>query len=159
MSDQVSDDHLIHDVAATMRAEADACFPDERLARQQAKILQRIEQEGRPGRVIVFPAGHASAPALRTAPVARWIAAAAAVAFLIGLLAGQRLPHEFQTPKARIAAAGPTATAGTTLRASAPLPSDAEFLGEVEAAADSRPAVLQHLDALTPRAWEVKVGQ
>ena len=160
MSDHVSDDQLIHDVTAAMNAEADACFPDERLARQQARILQRIEQEGRPGRIIAFPAGHASAPELlRTAPATRWIAAAAVVAFLVGLLAGQRLPHEFQSPKARIATAASAATAGTTLRTSAPLPSDDEFLGEVEAAADSRPAVLQHIDALTPRAWEVEVGQ
>ena len=38
-------------------------------------------------------------------------------------------------------------------------PSDDEFLGEVEIAAQSRPAALRHLDALTPRAWDVEVGQ
>jgi hypothetical protein len=63
------------------------------------------------------------------------------------------LPNEFHlSPQ-------PQAT-GTTLRASAPLvPSDDEFLGEVELAAESRPAVLRHIDALTPRAWDVEVGQ
>jgi hypothetical protein len=45
------------DVAATQ--EADETFPADRLARQRARILQRVDQDGRPARVIAFPAGHA----------------------------------------------------------------------------------------------------
>ena len=45
------------DTAATQ--EADAAFPADRLARQRARILQRVDQDGRPARVIAFPAGHA----------------------------------------------------------------------------------------------------
>ena len=41
-----------------MTQEADAAFPAERLARQRARILQRVDQDGRPARVIAFPAGH-----------------------------------------------------------------------------------------------------
>ena len=41
------------DEAATH--EADAGFPDERLERQQARILQRVEHDGRPGRADRLP--------------------------------------------------------------------------------------------------------
>jgi hypothetical protein len=165
MNENLSDDQLIQQVTAALNAEADAAFPDERLHRQHARILQRVDQEGRPGRLIAFPASQGGMPTslLQTSPSTRWIAAAAAIAFIAGVAAGQRLPTEFWfAPSAQIAAARPIAAeaTGTTLRASAPLiPSDDEFLGEVEIAAQSRPAALRHLDALTPRAWDVGVGQ
>ena len=97
---------------------------------------------------------------LQTSASTRWIAAAAAIAVIVGVGAGQIRPTEFRfKPAAQIAVAHPAEVAGTTLRASAPLvPSDDEFLGEVEIAAQSRPAALRHLDALTPRAWD-EVGQ
>lgn len=165
MNENVSDDQLIRQVTAALNAEADAAFPDERLQRQHARILHRVDHEGRPGRVIAFPASRHAVPTslLQASSSTRWIAAAAAIAFVAGVAAGQRLPTEFRfTPAAQVAAARPMAVeaTGTTLRASAPLlPSDDEFLGEVEIAAQSRPAALRHLDALTPRAWDVEVGQ
>jgi hypothetical protein len=46
---------------------------------------------------------------------------------------------------------------GTALREASLLMTDDEFLGEVEQAIDSSgPAALRPLDALTPRAWEVR---
>jgi hypothetical protein len=164
MSEFSTDDQLVQRVTTALNAEADAVFTDERLTRQRARILQRLDQEGRPGRVIAFPASspRASATLLHTSSTTRWVAAAAAVAFVAGLLAGQRLPSEFRlAPSAQVAASRPAKEAtGTTLRASSPLAvSDDEFLGEVELAAESRPAVLRHIDALTPRAWDVEVGQ
>jgi len=163
MKDQQSDEQLIQDVTAVMNAEADAQFSAEHLARQQARILQRIDQDGRPGRVIAFPAAEAAGMSriLRTSPSARWVAAAAALAFIVGLLAGQRLPHDLQlAPASQIAATTVAKPTGTALRGSASLAStDDEFLGEVEIAGESRPTVLQHIDALTPRAWEVEVGR
>jgi hypothetical protein len=165
MNENHSDDRLIQQVTAALTAEADAAFPDERLNRQHARILLRVDQEGRPGRVIAFPASRHRMPAalLQASASTRWIAAAAAVAFVAGVAAGQRLPTEFRFHAAsQVAASRPIApeAAGTTLRASAPLvPTDDEFLGEVEIAAQSRPAALRHLDALTPRAWDVELGQ
>ena len=50
----------LDDIETVMTAEADEAFPADRLARQRARILQRVDQDGRPGRVIVFPAGHTS---------------------------------------------------------------------------------------------------
>ena len=71
-------------------------FTDERLARQRAHILQRVEQESRHGQLISFPAGHAASPTLLriVRPASRWIAGAAAAGLFIGLLAGH-LAHDF----------------------------------------------------------------
>lgn len=166
MSEYLSDDEVAQTVSAALIAEADAAFPDERLDRQRARILQRIEQDGRPGRVIAFPAsqGPATGALLRTGSTTRWVAAAAAAAFIAGVMAGQHLPTEFHfgTPVQHVAVSRPAPEpTGTSLRAASVLaPSDDEFLGEVELAAESRPAALRHLDALTPRAWDVEaVGQ
>jgi hypothetical protein len=161
MNEQFPDELLVQRVADALNAEADAAFPEERLTRQRSKILQQLQQIGRPGRVIAFPAQQGGAPhsILQTTPATRWIAAAAAAAFIAGLVAGQRLPSEFRaTPNARVAVSRPAAAAptGSAARPSTPVAvSDDEFLSEVELAANSRPAVLRHLDALTPRAWDV----
>ena len=163
MNDNLTDDQLIRRVTAALNAEADAAFPNDRLQRQYARILQRVDQEGRPGRVIAFPAGQSPAPAslLQTSPTTRWVAAAAAVAFIAGVAAGQHLPAQFRFERVsptQVTASRPAPEAtGTTLRASTPLvPSDDEFLGEIDIALQSRPAVLRHMDALTPRAWDVE---
>src|SRR5712691_12450673 len=50
---------LLDDVSDTAAAAADAAFTPERLTRQQARILAHLQHEGRPARVIAFPAGHA----------------------------------------------------------------------------------------------------
>jgi len=164
MNENLPDDLVAQRVAAALNAEVDALFPDDRLQRQRTRILQRIDQQGRPGRVIAFPAGqgrtHGSL--LHGTPTTRWVAAAAVVAFIAGVVAGQRLPNEFRFnhPVQVVASRPAPETTGTTLRNSATLtPSDDEFLGEVEMAAQSRPEVLRHIDALTPRAWDIEVGQ
>jgi hypothetical protein len=59
------------------------------------------------------------------------------------------------------AAARPAAAsarpAAAPLRTAAMPPSDEEFLYEIEAAAGSPgPAMLRRIDALTPRAWEIR---
>lgn len=164
MSDY-QDEQLVGEVTSALHAEADAVFPDGRLARQQARILQRLAQDGGPAKVITFPAAPAAPPVpslLRTTSTTRWVAAAATIAFIAGLLAGQRLPHGFQErASGQVAAntldgAATAAAPATTLRPAAPrVPSDDEFLGELETAAQSRATVLRHIDALTPRAWEV----
>jgi hypothetical protein len=151
---------LLTDVDAAAAAEADAAFPAERLARQHARILQRVEQDGRPGRLIAFPAAHApDAAAPRTRPTTRWVAAAAAAGLIVGLLAGH-MTHDFSTVVGTQAAAPAIArqqVAGTVLRGSAGVMTDDEFLGQVEAAIDSSgPAALRPIDVLTPRAWEVR---
>jgi len=145
------------DTAATI--EADAAFPADRLARQQARILARIDQSGRPGRVIAFPAGYGhDALSTRTRPMSRWVAAAAAAGLIVGLAAGH-LSHDFGTVGRPAVAHGAVRQqiAATTMREAAPAMTDDEFLGQIEAAIDrGGPAALRPLDALTPRAWEVR---
>ena len=139
--------------------EADAAFPEDRLARQKARILHRIDIEGRPGRVIAFPASQpAEAAPLRTRPASRWVAGAAAAGLVIGLLAGH-LAHDLGGG-ARVVPAPQVvvndAAAPLSLRPVSTTLSDDEFLGQVELAIGSNgPAALRPLDVLTPRAWEV----
>jgi hypothetical protein len=138
-------------------AEADAIFTPERLAAQQARILQRIEQDGRPARVIAFPATQAGEQRpLRNRPAARWIAAAAAAGLAVGLLAGH-LAHDlpsFGRPArptiVSTSAARPVAQ--PTLRAVNASMNEEEFLGEIEnALARPTAASLQILNDLTPQ--------
>jgi len=142
------------DEAATVAA--DAAFPPDRLDRQQARILQRIDQDGRPGRVITFPASQPAATLLRSRSHVRWAAAAAAAAFVFGLLAGHFVP-DFSIgsrPRAAVVAKESTPSA---LRAVPTTFSEDEFLGEIELATSSNgPLALRPLDAMTPRAWEVR---
>jgi hypothetical protein len=146
---------LLDEVTGVAAAEADIQFPAERLARQQARILHRVEQDGRPGRLISFPAGQPQAPLLvRSRPASRWVAAAAVAGLVVGLLTGQLLPV------GQITAATPRmvsneADTAVALRAVSTSLSDDEFLGQVEAAGSAGPAALRPLDAMTPRAWEV----
>jgi hypothetical protein len=142
----------VSDVAA---AEADALFTAERLGRQRGRILQRIEQESRPGQLINFPASRGSSPTLlRGRPAARWIAGAAAAGLFIGLLAGH-LTHDFTAGRvmpARAVASPSTAT----LQAVSTTTSEEEFLGRLEIAVEGTGgSALRPLDDLTPLVWEV----
>lgn len=150
---------VLSDVTASAIEEADAAFPAERLARQQARILSRIDHDGRPGRVIAFPASRTPEPvSLRSRPTTRWVAAAAAAGLVVGLLAGH-LTHDLPVgvhPAVRPQIARQQ-IAGTSMREASVAITDDEFLGQVEQAIDSSgPAALRPIDALTPRAWEVR---
>jgi hypothetical protein len=147
---------MLTDVAAVTVADADAAFSVDRLAKQRARILQRLEQEGRSGRVITFPGNLAQRPSLRTRPGTRWVAGAAAAGLLIGVLAGH-LAHVV-APNQR----GGSATQvglqppGTTLHAVSTSLSEEEFLGMLEVAIEGTSgASLRPLDDMTPRVWEV----
>ncbi len=150
----------------TAAAEADAAFPAERLARQQSRILAHLLHDGRPARVIAFPAGNAhESLASRTRPSTRWVAAAAVAGLVIGVIAG-RFGHDYpllgRPGSARVAVAR-TAEAelragntGTLREVSVDI-SDEEFLSQIELAIDGpSAAALQPLDDLTPRAWDAR---
>lgn len=143
------------EVSDVMEAEADAAFDADRLARQRARILFRLEQEGKLGRVIAFPAAHAERPSMRPRPVAmRWIAAAATAGLLIGVVA-DHLAHVL--PMRTIAPAQATyAQPPDTLQAVYTTLSEEELLGLLEVALENTGGTsLQPLDDLTPRVWEV----
>ncbi len=148
---------ILRELDDAARVDADAAFPDDRLARQQARIFQRIEQDGRPGRVLTFPAHGSRMPTFLDArPPARIAAAAAAAAFVVGLLAGH-YAHEWPLSEPRPAQQAVAIESSIPLRAVPTTFSEDEFLGQIElAAASNGPAALRTLDAMTPRAWDVR---
>lgn len=151
--------HMLDELAVASREDAEAAFPADRLARQQLRILQRIAHEGRPARVIAFPAAPHETPAgviARTRPASRWIAAAAVAGLLVGVVAGRmgeqgRALGAPETVTVRGTAAAPG------IRAVSATISDDELLGQIERASEGRGgASLRALDDLTPRAWDVR---
>jgi hypothetical protein len=147
---------MLTDIAAVTVAEADAVFPVDRLARQRARILQRLEQEGRAGRVITFPGNLTQRPSLRGRPGMRWVAGAAAAGLLIGVVAGHLahvvVPNQRSGSPAQVV----LQPSGTTLHAVSTTLSEEEFLGMLEVAIEGTSgASLRPLDDMTPRVWEV----
>jgi hypothetical protein len=138
-------------------AEADAAFPDSRLAAQRDEIMRKLDA-AQNRRVIPFPAAAtSSAPALAF-HARRWVAAAAAAGLVVGLLTG-RLLWDQQPNTARDR--GRTAAVVSTVQRQAHVPrieralshpADEVFLSEIELALESpRVVELQAIDALTPR--------
>ena len=165
---RVNMQRVLEEVSEAATADADAAFPLERLNRQQARILARLQHEGRPARVIAFPAGHAPHEpiASRTRPASRWIAAAAVGGLVVGVIAG-RFGHDYSFQRAGISRViasrvveQPELRAPVTtgaIREVAASISDDEFLDQLESAIDApAAAALQPLDDLTPLAWEVR---
>ena len=135
-------------------AAADAAFPADRLAAQQAQILRRLETLERPARVIAFP--KFAQPASGTRAVAyRWVAAAAAAGLVIGVALGHwlDLSHRFNqpAPAQQIVTSAPPA-ADTRLQTVNAI-SDEALLSDLEEAAAMQPSVgpLRAIDAITPR--------
>ncbi len=146
---------ILAELDAAADANTDAAFPPDKLERQQARILQRVDQDGRPGRVISFPAYQAPDTLLRSRPRVRWAAAAAAAAFVFGLFAGL-FAHNLGGDTERTPAGVTGSDSEAPLRAVSTTFSEDEFLVQVEAAATQNgPVALRPLDAMTPRAWEV----
>jgi hypothetical protein len=144
------------DDAATQ--DAGVAFPEARLEKQHASILHRVEHDGRPGRLVAFPAQQASAMIMTpTRPTARWAAAVAAAAFVAGVITGQWTNTFARSGTAFESGAPSHIVAGETdqepLR---PVPttfSEDEFLEQIEMATSRNgPAALRPLDAMTPRA-------
>ena len=147
---------LLTDTTEAATAEADAVFTPERLARQRTRIIKRIEHEGRPGKVVAFPAGqvHHARP-LRTRPSMRWVSAAAAAGLVIGVLTDrftQDIPFQGTRPSSLVSADPQQGT----LHAVATALSEEEFLGRLEMAIEGPGGTtLQPLHELTPLVWEV----
>jgi hypothetical protein len=145
----------LDDIRATGVATADAAFPPERLASQQAQILRRLEQLDQPARVIAFPS-HArlsqrDAGDRRVAP--GWVGVAAAAGLVLGVVGGQlsaRMgsPMTPALPPAEVAqpqAASPVAMTDTATPSMRSLGSllDMDF--------DTPVKSLELVDDLTPR--------
>ena len=137
-------------------AEADAVFTPERLQRQRSRILHRIEQDGRPGKVVSFPAGQIQRPRpVRTRPGMRWVAVAAAAGIVIGMVAGHYAPN-FRIQNTRSVSFASVPPETMAMQAVSTTLSEEELLGRLEIAVDATGgSTLQPLHELTPLAWEV----
>jgi anti-sigma factor RsiW len=151
---------LLDDVNQAAAREADALFGPEVLARQQARIMGRIAHECRSARVISFPAS-APPPVRHARTGTRWVAAAVAAGVILGIV-GEHVSHRitrtpyqarsFETVAVPVAVQPVRAMSVRTVSAS-----DDDFYGQVELAFGSAgPAALRSLDALTPRASDVR---
>jgi hypothetical protein len=130
-------------VKATAVETAEAAFPAERLAAQQAQILRRLEQIDEPSRVIAFP--HASRPVTpepvrrRVAPV--WVGVAAAAGLVLGAIGGQM--------SARLDQPSTVAQSLPIAMPDGATPVDSSFLFDAEF--ETTPQELQEMDEITPR--------
>ena len=142
-------------------AAADAAFPAERLAVQQAQIMRKLEQMDRPSKLLSFPRAAADvqeAPGFLAAMMpaefaghshrvsSRWIAAAAAAGLILGVVGGRL---SMWKPKAPVAASA---------SAKAPEVARADDSADLLDSEISQPQIhsLSALDALTP---QVKVAR
>jgi len=142
---------------------ADAAFPQERLAAQQAQILRRLEQLDHPARVITFPGqSRYSQPEIarrRSAPA--WVGLGAAAGLVLGIVGGQivgRLGQgEAVALEAAMTAASTAAAESPTMEASARV--SAVDAGLVDPAGEW-PSVplLEALDQLTPHAVDLVIA-
>jgi hypothetical protein len=143
--------------------EADAVFTPERLRAQQQQIARRIEQVGRPARVISFPSRIVrrtiGASQSRMAP--RWVAAAAAAGLFVGVALGasyewnlRRVPAASFGARDLNSRIAPVATRGSE---AADIANDDAFLSDLELALE-RPHTqeLQAFDAFTPHVREIR---
>jgi anti-sigma factor RsiW len=135
-------------------AEADDVFPPDRLAAQQAQIARRLDALERPARVIAFP--RFGRPITSTQGSAqRWITAAAAAAFVVGLAAGQLLDlrQAFDRSDRRTAAdslvAPATSSRGGVTPVGYVMPSDEALLFGDTDVSGRRVTALQSLDEIT----------
>jgi hypothetical protein len=140
----------LREVTATAAVSADAAFPPERLARQRARILTRLQRHGQQARVLAFPLPRTHRPALlHPRSLRRWVAAAAAAGLIVGLVAG-RTVHDI--PSLHVSMGLPTTSYSRAVR---PRESaDDELLREVErAVVPAGPTALWPIDKVTPAAW------
>jgi len=150
-------------VAEDLRTEADAAFPPERLALQQAQVLRRLETLERPVRIIAFP--RAARPVIAGhSHVRRWITAAAAAGLIAGVGIGQLLEWRRtlsidRTPVAMTAdrhtsASAPSSRAPGVRTVSVTL-GDEDLLMGSDALARPRVPALGALDDLTPHVRDI----
>jgi len=139
-------------IGEELRVEADAAFPSDRLAFQQAQIARRLETLERPARVIAFPKA-ARAVISGHSHVRRWVTVAAAASLIAGFGLGQVVPLRNAIDRQhRAAASEPQLTARSgeinpVMTSQSPL-GDEELLSD--AFARPRVSTLSALDDMTP---------
>ena len=152
-------DNWLAGLGDELRAEADAVFPADRLAFQQAQIARRLETLERPARVIAFPKA-ARAVISGNSHVRRWVTAAAAASLIAGFGLGQIIPlrtalrqQATMKPQPILTQPAAQALAKELSAPNAASPSDDDLLSDIF----TRPRVstLNALDEMTPHARDL----
>jgi hypothetical protein len=146
----------MEDVRDDALAEADAAFPAERLAAQQAQIFKRLEAAERPARVIVFPKFPVG-QITRQSSMYRWVGTGVAAGLIIGIGLGnlvdlRHLGDRRELP--RVAAVETDGNGRGIVPASATVSEETMFQ-ELEAAATPQYDALLPFDTFTPRAVDL----
>lgn len=157
-------DHWVLGLGEELRSEADAAFPVDRMAAQQAQIVRRLEAMEHPARVLAFPRA-ARAVINGHSHVRRWVTVAAAAGLIAGVGLGQILDiHRTFERTSRVSTPGSHMTATTAASAKTVvtpgrLTGDDDFLSDADAF--SRPRVssaLLPLEDMTPHARDLVDG-
>ena len=128
-------------------SEADDVFTAERLHTQRDRVMRRLERQGHPADVVMFPIRGASHPAVRLfGPARRWVAAGAAAGLAAGVFLGFAMDRRSQ--RSTIA---PGIQASETAAAwQAATARDDQFFTEIDDALMTGRAVeLRAIDAMT----------
>lgn len=144
---------LLREIHDTVDLDTDERFPAAHLAQQRARLLRRLEQEGRPGRVLAFPATRQDRRVFRARPATRWIAAAAAAGMAVGLVVGRLSSGPGPRPAAATRVAfvgGATASVTGGFAPATVVLSDDELMGEIELAVNRPWSGLEPIHELTP---------
>jgi len=133
---------------------ADAAFPAERLAAQQAQIQRRLEQLDEPSRIIAFPvqsrADRRDSQRRRIAP--GWLGVAAAAGLVIGLIGGQASARLTQSAVVVDPTPAPVQEPATAF-------SQHTSLLDMNLDAAYVPEVLSAMNDATPRVVNVSLGR
>jgi negative regulator of sigma E activity len=154
-------DRWLLGIGDELREDAEAAFPMDRLAAQQAQIVRRLEAMEHPARVLTFPKA-ARAVISGHSHVRRWVTVAAAAGLIAGVGLAQVLDiHRTFERSSRLSApvahiTGTTAARGRTSVTTAGFTIDDDFLSDADAF--SRPRVssaLLPLEDMTPHAQDL----
>jgi hypothetical protein len=152
-------DRWIMGIGDELRAEADAAFPAERLAFQQAQIARRLETLERPARVIAFPRA-ARAVISGHSHVRRWVTVAAAASLIVtGFGLGQIVPLRqintaVTTVRPPLSEPGARQIASELTPTAAAHPEDELLMSDI--LRQPRVNTLSALDEMTPHARDMK---
>ncbi|MCM3881905.1 MAG: hypothetical protein ND807_17495 [Vicinamibacterales bacterium] len=125
--------------------EADAVFTNDRLHEQRDRILRRLERQGHPAEVLLFP-GHSSPnPVVRRVlgPARRWVAGAAAAGLAAGLFLGFAMDRRASSGAASRLLQAPAAAESIARARYVADSRDEQILMEIEDALDGPRRVLE----------------
>jgi hypothetical protein len=134
--------------------EADDVFSAERLHDQRDRIMRRLERQGHPAEVVMFPSRTSSHPGAQGVhrvfgPARRWVAGAAAAGLAAGIFLGFTMDRRTHYAAVNQAAREPVSSAVAAARQAAGARDDQFFIEIDDALMGLRANELLAIDAMT----------